>query len=102
MIQFRDRNFIDKSKTMTEILIRGGELMAIGMGIVFLFLAMLIFAVNSMSALIARFIDGPAMMTDNTKPATASSQGDIDPRLIAAITSAVHQYRNKDPQSTLS
>ncbi|CCE24338.1 OadG family protein [Methylotuvimicrobium alcaliphilum] len=87
---------------MTEILIRGGELMAIGMGIVFLFLVMLIFAVNSMSTLIARFIDGPTINADNTKPAPAPSQGDIDPSLIAAISSAVHQYRNKGPQSTLS
>ena len=87
---------------MTEILIRGGELMAIGMGIVFLFLVMLIVTVNSMSTLIARFIDGPTNIAANAQSIPTTSQGDIDPIVIAAISSAVHQYRNKDPQSTLS
>lgn len=97
MIQFRDRNFIDKSQTMTEILIRGGELMLIGMGIVFLFLAMLIFAVNSMSTLIARFIDGPITISANVKSIPSAANETTDPAVIAAITSAVHQYRNRHP-----
>lgn len=78
---------------MREMLISGGELMVIGMGIVFLFLAMLVFAVNSMSKIIARYIDSPT-----TTPAatfgSAPAQSAISPSEIAAITAAVHQYRN--------
>lgn len=40
---------------MTEELSFGLELMFVGMGIVFLFLAMLVLAINIMSALVRRF-----------------------------------------------
>ena len=59
--------------------------MLIGMGIVFLFLAMLIVAVNLMSAIVLRYFPVP----------TAPKSGSGDQNVIPAITAAIHQYRSK-------
>ncbi|WP_239649959.1 OadG family protein [Methylocucumis oryzae] len=40
---------------MTELIGSGIELMFVGMGIVYVFLAMLVFAINTMSAIVQRF-----------------------------------------------
>ena len=74
---------------MTEQMSSGIELMFVGMGIVFLFLIMLVVAINIMSALVLRYFpDGPAI------PSAASmSSGGLDKNLVAAITAAVHHYR---------
>jgi len=45
---------------MAELMSRGVELMIVGMGIVFLFLALLVVAINTMSSLIQRFFSGAA------------------------------------------
>jgi oxaloacetate decarboxylase gamma subunit len=76
---------------MTELMSGGVELMFVGMSIVFLFLAMLVVAINIMSSLVRRFFpDTPAMMALATP-----KSGGIDKRTVAAITAAVHQYRKK-------
>ncbi|MDO9103568.1 MAG: OadG family transporter subunit [Methylovulum sp.] len=76
---------------MAELMASGVELMFVGMGIVFLFLTMLVVAINLMSALVQRFFP-------EAPPATLSvpavSQG-IDKQTVAAIMAAVHQYRNR-------
>ncbi|MFI3220515.1 MAG: OadG family transporter subunit [Methylococcales bacterium] len=74
---------------MTELMSSGLELMFAGMTIVFLFLIMLVYAINLMSFLVQRFFPD--------KPATSLhvSTGGVDKQVIAAITAAVHQYRNK-------
>lgn len=70
----------------------GIELMLIGMGIVFAFLALLIIMVNLMTSVIQRFFpDAPIIAVT---PASASTSH-TDAGIIAAITAAVHQYRNK-------
>ena len=75
---------------MTELMSSGVELMFAGMGIVFLFLAMLVVAINIMSSLVQRFFpDTPALVV------AAPVSGSIDKSIIAAITAAVHQHRNK-------
>ena len=75
---------------MTELMSGGVELMFVGMGIVFLFLAMLVVAINIMSSLVQRFFpDAPALVV------AAPVSGGIDKSIIAAITAAVHQYRSK-------
>jgi len=64
--------------------------MFVGMGIVFLFLAMLVVAINIMSALVQRYFP--------ETPASKAVPGitvDIDKSVVAAITAAVHQYRKK-------
>jgi len=75
---------------MTEMMSNGVELMFVGMGIVFLFLTMLVGAINLMSSLVQRlFPDMPVM---GIMPAVPSG---IDKTIIAAISAAVHQYRHK-------
>lgn len=58
------------------------------MGIVYVFLIMLVFAINGMSALVQRYF--PA-----TPAKTYTATGLTDKATVAAITAAVHQYRNK-------
>lgn len=76
---------------MTELISSGVELMIIGMGIVYLFLTMLVVIINIMSALVQRlFPEAPA----NTLIVPNVSSG-ADKNTIAAISAAVHAYRNK-------
>ena len=78
---------------MTEMMSSGVELMFAGMGIVFLFLTMLVVAINIMSSLVQRFFpDAPTLVVTNV------SSG-IDKSIIAAITAAVHQHRSKHKKS---
>ena len=77
---------------MAELISSGVELMVIGMGIVYLFLTMLVVAINIMSILVQRFFpDQPP--ANITVPLVSS--GATDKRTAAVITAAVHQYRNK-------
>jgi oxaloacetate decarboxylase gamma subunit len=72
---------------MNEMMSSGLEIMWLGMTIVFLFLAMLIIAVNLMSMIIQRFYP------QETKQQITVINN--DPSVIAAISVAIHQYRNK-------
>jgi oxaloacetate decarboxylase gamma subunit len=73
---------------MTEQISKGVELMFAGMGIVYLFLVMLVLTINLMSALLQRYFP------DKTTKFGNLAAG-IDKSTIAAITAAIHQYRNK-------
>ena len=66
---------------MTEMMSNGVELMFAGMGIVFLFLTMLVGAINLMSSLVQRFF--PDMPVMGIMPAVSSG---IDKNIIAAKT----------------
>ena len=73
---------------MTELMNAGVELMLVGMGIVFLFLAMLIITVNLMSALVLRFLpEPPAKLAHAVK-------GVGDQHIMAAISAAIKRYRS--------
>jgi oxaloacetate decarboxylase gamma subunit len=61
-----------------------------GMGIVFLFLALLVVLINIMSALVLRYFPEIPSQKKTVPGITA----DIDKSIIAAITAAVHMYRN--------
>jgi oxaloacetate decarboxylase gamma subunit len=74
---------------MTEQMTSGFELMFVGMGIVFLFLALLVVLINIMSALVLRYF--PEIPASKTVPGITV---DIDKSIVAAITAAVHMYRN--------
>lgn len=74
---------------MTELMSNGIELMFAGMTIVFLFLTMLVASINLMSFLVQRFF--PEIPRESIHVAT----GGVDKSVIAAITAAVYQYRNK-------
>ena len=75
---------------MTEQMTSGFELMFAGMGIVFLFLTMLVGAINLMSALVQRYF--PEVPMSKSVPGITS---DVDKTVVAAITAAVHMYRKK-------
>jgi oxaloacetate decarboxylase gamma subunit len=75
---------------MTEQMTSGFELMFAGMGIVFLFLTMLVGAINLMSAVVQRYF--PEVPVSKSIPGITS---DIDKSVVAAITAAVHMYRKK-------
>jgi oxaloacetate decarboxylase gamma subunit len=79
---------------MAELMSSGVELMFAGMGIVFLFLTMLVGAINMMSFLVQRwFPEAPAQTM-----AAAPVAGGIDKSIIAAITAAVHRHRSRHGQ----
>jgi oxaloacetate decarboxylase gamma subunit len=77
---------------MNEMMSSGVELMLLGMGIVFAFLAMLVVMVNIMTSVIQRFF--PETPITVVIPASASTSH-TGAGIIAAISAAVHQYRNK-------
>jgi len=74
---------------MAELMSRGVELMIVGMGIVYLFLALLVVAINVMSSLVQRFFPEPPKAAQVVKIET-------DKATVAAISAAVHQYRSKN------
>jgi len=74
---------------MNELMQQGVQLMALGMGVVFLFLGMLIGVISLTSKVIQHF-ETPATDTANT---SASSDQD----LIEVISQAVQQYRSDHP-----
>ena len=75
---------------MNEMINSGLELMAIGMGIVFAFLAMLVVMINVMTYVIQRFF--PEDTLADVTPLSASTSH-TDSGVIAAISVAIHQYR---------
>jgi oxaloacetate decarboxylase gamma subunit len=75
---------------MTEQMTSGFELMFAGMGIVFLFLTMLVGAINLMSTVVQRYF--PEVPLSRSVPGITS---DVDKSVVAAITAAVHMYRKK-------
>jgi len=77
---------------MGEQFANGVELMFIGMGIVFVFLAMLIVAVTMMSWVINRFFPDPQGETDSLPPTGPGKKDDQD--TVAAISAAIHRYRS--------
>ncbi len=78
---------------MTELIGSGVELMLVGMGIVFVFLAMLVVAINTMASLVQRFFPEPPAAAVVVPVTTANK---TDKATIAAISAAVHQYRSKN------
>ena len=72
---------------MTSLITAGLELMLVGMLIVFLFLALLVGAVNIMSGVLRRFFPEAPLL------APLIDRGASDAGITAAITAAVHRYR---------
>lgn len=74
---------------MNELLSTGIEVMLLGMGIVYSFLALLVVAIKTMSSVVSRYFP------DMPELHPAIKQSGEDPGTLAAITAAVHQYRKK-------
>ncbi|WP_296058948.1 OadG family protein [uncultured Amphritea sp.] len=79
---------------MDNLMSEGLNLMVFGMGFVFVFLTLLVFATGIMSKLIAKVAPEAAPKPAKSTPAAAvaapASGGD---ELVAVMTAAVHQFR---------
>ncbi len=75
---------------VSDLLLQGVNLMLLGMGIVFTFLAVLVVALTGMSRLAAS-LSGP-----ETPPTVAASDAETDDtELIAVISAAINRYRSR-------
>ena len=79
---------------VSDLLLAGGELMLLGMGIVFGFLIVLVFAMRGMSALAGYWDRDQEPMVTSAGPVAgvAPSPGDQE-QLTAVIAAAVARYR---------
>jgi len=73
---------------MNELIMSGLQLMALGMGVVFLFLTVLIGIVSLVSSLIMRL---------ENKPETTAPAIDADAELREVVQNAVNRYRTDHP-----
>ena len=81
--------------TPTELLLEGVELMLFGMGIVFAFLVLLVFAIRLMSALVARFAPESTPLASASPTPTPPTAPQVDSDTLAAIQAAIRQHRAK-------
>lgn len=80
---------------MDNVLGEGLNLMLVGMGAVFVFLVLLVFATSLMSSLVGRFLPEPPIPVPlPVTPAPHQARVD-DEQLIAVITAAIHQHRSR-------
>ncbi|MDX1694133.1 MAG: OadG family transporter subunit [Ketobacteraceae bacterium] len=79
---------------MNHLLSEGLTLMLLGMGAVFVFLTLLVFATSLMSRLVAQFSPAPAPVAAPVPPASPTSSED-NQQLLAVITAAIHKYRSR-------
>lgn len=78
-----------------ELLHEGLGLMALGMGFVFVFLAILVFSLTVMSGVIRRFQPAPAPAGHPGHAKSAAKTVSQDDETLAVISAAVHRYRTK-------
>ncbi|CAM4068468.1 MULTISPECIES: oxaloacetate decarboxylase subunit gamma [Vibrio] len=80
---------------ITGLLSEAASIMAIGMAMVFLFLTLLVFVVRLMSKLLPTEQPTAPVRPKNTKQVkTADSTAQNDPKIVAAISAAVHRHRS--------
>ncbi|MGY0590397.1 MAG: OadG family protein [Paraglaciecola chathamensis] len=80
-----------------SLLLEAGMLLLVGMSVVFLFLTLLIGAVNFIAWVCAKFPEEeltPAVQPSRRAPPAANQSGITVP-VVAAITAAVDQYRRQ-------
>jgi oxaloacetate decarboxylase gamma subunit len=79
-----------------DLLLSGVNLMAIGMGIVFTFLLVLVFAMKGMSKLALMVTKRQGVIETLSTQPMAAGQGQVGMRgdLIAVISAAVNHYRS--------
>lgn len=78
---------------MSQLMADGIGLLVLGMGTVFVFLTILIFATGIMSRLLTRFAPEPVVVPA-VKAAQTKSQS-ADPQLLKVLSAAVKEYRNR-------
>lgn len=77
-----------------ELLQDGLALMALGMGVVFVFLTILVISVTLMSALIGRYQPSPVVVGKAKKTQPSAVATGQDDEVMAVISAAVHRYRS--------
>lgn len=77
-----------------SIISEGFTLLILGMGFVFLFLALLVLATNLMSKLIIRFSAHEPISTPSTSSAQATVN--LDPNVLTAIRTAIQMHRENN------
>lgn len=82
---------------LNELFIEAGTLMLAGMVFVFAFLGLLVVFINSVLAKLAIKYPDAIPQTKSSRATKASSQSSrsVSPSVVAAISSAVSQYRNQ-------
>ena len=82
-----------------ELMMAGGELLVLGMGIVFGFLVLLVFALQGMSWVALRLAGEPEPAAATAPPRRPPPQHPAEPaRLVAVIAAAVRRYRSDHPR----
>lgn len=79
---------------MNELMSQAIELMIAGMGFVFTFLIILVFATLLMSKVIARYSDPDAVPPARTRHRTPTPSP-VDPDVAEAIKQAIAQFRSR-------
>lgn len=77
---------------MNSLISEGLELMAFGMGFVFVFLTLLVIVTSLMSKLVNKFVP-EAIVEPKPKAVPSSVAHAKDDELLAVLTAAVHKYR---------
>lgn len=80
---------------MNELMTQAIELMIAGMGFVFTFLIVLVFATLLMSKVIARYSAPDPAPTARTTRQKTPTPSPVDPDVAEAIRQAVAQYRSR-------
>jgi oxaloacetate decarboxylase (Na+ extruding) subunit gamma len=71
-----------------NLVAEGLKFMVLGMSIVFLFLVLMIFAMNMLSKIVHRYFPEP----QPTPSSSAASSGDETRKKVAAISAAIHHH----------
>lgn len=78
--------------SISEQIVQAVSIMFLGMGLVFVFLTMLIVCIKLVAIKFAPLPQDKAIRTAENESTQAAG---MDPKIIAVITSAIHQYRAK-------
>ena len=79
---------------MSELMSEGVTLMMLGMGFVFSFLVVLIFATTAMSKVVVKFFPEPEPVIP-APVAPAQTGNGVDPKLLAVLKAAVQEHRSR-------
>lgn len=78
---------------VTDLLLEAANLMLLGMAAVFIFLLALVLLLKLMSKVLQRYF--PVKQPEKSNKIEQGETNHLSPAVVAAITAAVHQYRNQ-------